>query len=238
MKIKIDEAVLRDYPGARIGWLIADISAVPEESRYVDMMKYRLEDKLKDIGMTEDTLLLHPDVMRWRNVFSKMGVKPGKYKSSLEALLRRVFKGELWSVSTVVDCYDSVSAMNLLPMGAFDMEHIAGDLTLRYGKEGEKFLPLGAEGEPVEVHEKHIVYADSEKVCCWLWNHRDSREAGLSDTTKKALFMIDCAFETEWRSVEEGLAALKTELEKIEAKVLSSGICDGKATECNTEGEL
>lgn len=232
MKIKIDEAVLRDYPEARIGWLVADISAVPEESRYVDMMKYRLEDKLKDIGMTEDTLLLHPDVMRWRNVFSRMGVKPSKYNSSLEALLRRIFKGELWSVSTVVDCYDSVSAMNLLPMGAFDMGHIAGDLTLRYGKEGESFLPLGAEGEPVKVSEKHIVYADGEKVCCWLWNHRDSREAGLSGDTKKALFMIDCAFETEWRSVKEGLAALKAELGKVDAVILSEGICDEKAPEC------
>ena len=137
--------------------------------------------------------MLHPDVAGWRDVYSKMGVKPSKYRSSLEALLRRTFKGDIWSVSNVVDCYDCVSALNLLPMGAHDIAKLRGDLVLRYGREGEKFYPLGAGDSVIDVSPKNILYADEEKVCCWLWNHRDTRDASLSESTENALFLIDQA---------------------------------------------
>jgi len=189
-------------------------------------MKMGLVGRLNDIGISQDTIMLHPDVAGWRDVYSKMGVKPSKYRSSLEALLRRTFKGDIWSVSNVVDCYDCVSALNLLPMGAHDIAKLRGDLVLRYGREGEKFYPLGAGDSVIDVSPKNILYADEEKVCCWLWNHRDTRDASLSESTENALFLIDQAFDTEWKSVAEGLDALSCELEKIGCSVLKSGVVD------------
>ncbi len=54
----------------------------------------------------------------------------------------------------MVDCYDCVSAVNLLPMGAHDIAKLKGDLALRYGREGEKFYPLGAGDSVVDVSPK------------------------------------------------------------------------------------
>ena len=167
MKLMIEREIFELFPGAKIGWLLAQVRVAPPDE-YVEKMKRGLVGRLNDIGISQDTMMLHPDVAGWRDVYSKMGVKPSKYRSSLEALLRRTFKGDIWSVSNVVDCYDCVSAVNLLPMGAHDTAKLRGDLVLRYGREGEKFYPLGAGDSVIDVSPKNILYADEEKVCCWL----------------------------------------------------------------------
>ena len=225
MKLMIEREIFESFPSAKIGWLLARVRVAPSDE-YVEKMKRGLVGRLNDIGISQDTMMLHPDVAGWRDVYSKMGVKPSKYRSSLEALLRRTFKGDIWSVSNVVDCYDCVSALNLLPMGAHDIAKLRGDLVLRYGREGEKFYPLGAGDSVIDVSPKNILYADEEKVCCWLWHHRDTRDASLSESTENALFLIDQAFDTEWKSVAEGLDALSCELEKIGCSVLKSGVVD------------
>lgn len=225
MKIAIDQEILRDFPDAAIGYMVAAIE-VGRSGEYVENLKKTLAAEMDGIGISGETMMNHPDVARWREVFGKMGVKPSKYKSSLEALLRRLFKGELWSVSDVVDLYDCISVLNLLPMGAHDLAKIKGNLTLRYGREGEEFLPLGAGSDVVAVDPRHILYADDEKVVCWLWNHRDTREATVTEGTKRAIFLIDHAFSTQWRTVGQGLDALARELEKIGAKIETKGVID------------
>ncbi len=225
LKIRIENRIFEEFPDAKIGWLLAEVKIEPS-NEHVENMKKGLIGKLKDIGISQDTMMLHPDVAGWRDVYSRMGVKPSKYRSSLEALLRRTFKGDIWSVSNVVDCYDCVSALSLLPMGAHDTAKLNGDLVLRYGREGEKFYPLGAGESVIDVSPKNILYADEEKVCCWLWNHRDTRDASLSESTEMGLFLVDQAFDTEWKSVSEGLDALSSELEKIGCRVLKNGVVD------------
>lgn len=233
MKIEIKNEIFEVFPNAKIGWLLAEVKVLPS-SEYVEKMKRSLIGRLNDIGISQDTMMLHPDVAGWREVYSKMGVKPSKYRASLESLLRRIFKGDLWSVSNVVDCYDSVSALNLLPMGAYDVEKIKGDLILRFGLEGEKFYPLGAGDSVIDVARQNVVYADDEKVCCWLWNYRDTREASLSEETKKAIFLVDQAFDTEWKTAIEGIDSLSFELEKIDCSVLKSGVIDL----CSTSSDI
>lgn len=225
MRIGIDGKIFELFPEAKIGWLLADVKVTPSDA-YIDKIKSGLAYSLREIGLSQDTMMLHPDVARWREVYSKMGVKPSKYRSSIEALLRRVFKGDIWSVSNVVDCYDCVSALTLLPMGAHDITAIKGDLTLRFGYENEKFYPLGAGESVIDVSTKNILYADEEKVCCWLWNYRDTRDASVTEKTERALFLVDQAFSTEWRTVREGLDLLSEELEKIGCTHLESGIAD------------
>ncbi len=42
-------------------------------------------------------------------------------------------------------------------MGARDTAKLKGDLVLRYGREGEKFYPLGAGDSVVDVSPKNIL---------------------------------------------------------------------------------
>jgi len=178
-----------------------------------------------------ENLSSQPDVAGWRQVFASMGVKPSKYRSSLEALLRRVLKeNALWTVNSVVDLYNCVSVRTFVPMGAFDLDKVKGDIELRFGKEGEIFSPLG-KGEVEAVLPGHVVYADQEKVCCWLWNHRDSRLVGLGLETKRALFMADHAFSPTSTSTEDALKVLWEKLEETGSSPLAMGVCSARCPE-------
>ncbi|MEG1602711.1 MAG: phenylalanine--tRNA ligase beta subunit-related protein [Cloacibacillus sp.] len=234
MKISLDKKVLENFPEAKIGWLRANIGGA-DGAAHVAKLKRELEGHMKDIGLSADTMMLHPDVRRWRETYSKMGVKPSKYRSSIEALLRRLFKGDMWDVSDVVDCYDCVSAMNILPMGAHDMKKLKGGMTLRYVQDGEKFAPLGAGGEIIECAPPQIAYADDEKICCWLWNYRDTRDACVDCETQEAIFIVDCSFDTEWRSVEQGVEALASELRAIGCEIKKHGVVCAANPEAETE---
>ena len=224
MKITITPEILKAYSGTHVGWLYTRV-IVEAKNDYVEALKSELPRIVQEYGLSKtEELSKHPRIANWRKIYSAMGVKPSSYRCSLEALLRRVIKGEsIWNVSSVVDCYNCVSVMTLLPMGAYDACKLKGGLTLRYGREGEVFLPLGS-GEEIPVKESHIVYADEEKICCWLWNHRDSKLCAVTEETKDALFFVDAPNESDALDVEKALDLLSRHLEAIGCKVKAKGI--------------
>ncbi len=224
MRFSIENAILGRYPQTEAGWLVAEIFPKPLDPR-VEQWKGSLAEELASIGLSMDKLASHPDVAGWRQVFSSMGVKPSKYRSSLEALLRRVLKEKsLWTVNSVVDLYNCVSIRALLPMGAFDLDKIRGDIEIRFGKSGETFYPLGSE-EQEEVLPSHVVYADSEKICTWLWNHRDSRLTGLDLGSRRAVFVVDRAFSPTTTTIEAALEILWEKLAETGSRPLAKGVC-------------
>jgi len=224
LHLKIAPEIRSKYPQVGIGWLTADIHPVSMDPQ-VEQWKGSLAAWLASRGMTLENLPSCPEVARWRQVFGSMGVKPSKYRCSLEALLRRVLKeNSLWTVNSVVDLYNCVSVLTLSPMGAFDLEKVKGDIELRFGREGETFSPLG-KSEVEAVSREHVVYADSEKVCCWLWNHRDSRLVGIDETSRRAVFFVDRAFSPTAFTVENALDLLEERLEQTGARVRGRGAC-------------
>ena len=223
-KIVVDPQIKANFPDARIGWMLVDLN-VQESHPYAEELKTTLAAILAQRGITEENLTSHPDIARWREVFRSMGVKPNKYKSTVEALVKRVLKGQnMWDISSVVDVYNCVTVLTFLALGAFDTAHIDGDVVLRYAKEGETFLPLGSEEEVIPTDTRQIVYADDSKIISWLWCYRDTRLTGVTLETKEALFIIDTAFTLQTMSVQEGMALLSEHLQKIGCTVKESGI--------------
>ena len=223
-KIKIDPAVAANFPDARIGWMIADVTVTPSHP-YADALKAGLASDLAKRGITDENLTKQPDIAGWREVYGKMCVKPSKFRSSLEALARRVLKGkEMWSVSSVVDLYDAASVLTFLAMGAHDTTNVDGDMVLRYGRAGEKFYPLGDGGEVEDVDPRSIAYADESKICCWLWNHRDTRLAAVTKATREAVFIVDAGFTPHTTTISDGLEFLAQHLEKIGCQPKERGI--------------
>lgn len=225
MEFRIDSAILDRYPKTRVAWMTASVEVLPSHP-HVEALKEQLSSRLEELGIVDGREASHPDIARWRQVYSDMGVKPSKYRSSIEALARRVAKGKgIWSVSSVVDCYDCISLLTMVPMGAFDWHRIEGDLEIRYGRKGEIFLPLGSD-EEIEVEPEHIVYADAEKILSWLWNHRDSRLSCVGPQTRRALFVADVAFETQTTPPEEAMQLLAEHLKAIGGVPEQFGLLD------------
>lgn len=228
MKVTIDEKIIESYPNVEIGYVVAKINVSKEQNDAIDALKLSLFEMMNDNGLAKNTLAAHPDVQRWRATFKQFGVKPKQFKCSLEALARRVIssKGDpkqLWNINNIVDTYNAVSVLTMHPMGGYDIAKLQGNLELRYAKEDETFLGLGMK-EPEKMDPRHVIYADDEKITCWLWNFRDAQASCIDMQTEYAIFFIDDAFGAEFMSVETAVSAFSEHLKQAGSDILLTGV--------------
>jgi DNA/RNA-binding domain of Phe-tRNA-synthetase-like protein len=221
MLVGIEHEVLTKYPEAEIGYLVARVS-VKKDDPFVESLKQRLESHLQQQGINATNFAVHPSIAQWRKIYENdFQVKAKSYRSSIEALLRRVVTGkEIWSICNVVDLYNCCSILSLLPMGGYDLKKVSGDIKIRYAKEAEPFLALG-EREKITARSNHIVYADDQRIICWLWNHKDSAETCIDENSECVLFFID-SFENV--KLQSALNELEENLRKIQCVPLEKGI--------------
>lgn len=221
MLIRIEDEVLERYPEMEIGYLVAQVS-VQKNDPYVESLKERLGEYLQEQGINATNFVVHPSIAQWRKIYEEdFQVKAKTYRSSIEALLRRVVTGkEIWNICNVVDLYNCCSILSLLPMGGYDLKKVSGDIMIRYAKEGEAFLGLG-ERTKVAAQPNHVVYADDERIMCWLWNHKDCAETCIDESSMCVLFFID-SFERD--RVQVALTQLGENLTKIHCMPLETGV--------------
>lgn len=203
MQITIQDKIFQKYPLAQIGYLVADVK-VQKTNPYIQHLKKTL--------MPQDI----PPI--WQKIYREDFQED--YPSSIEALLKRVASEKpLWTINSIVDLYNCCSVLSSLPMGCYDLAKIEGDIELRYAQEGEPFLGIGSK-EVVQAKARHVVYADSQKLLCWLWNYKDAAAVSIDENTKQVIFFVD-AIAT---SPEPALALLSEHLLQIHCTPTCSGI--------------
>ena len=138
----------------------------------------------------EGDIAAHPAVAPWRQAYQRFGVKPSKYRSSIESLLRSARAERIRGVNPLVDLYNSVSLEHLLPCGGEDLAAVRGDIHLELASGGEHFVALGsAELEPPQPGE--VIYRDDAGVICRCWNWREADRTKLTPATTDAFLCIE-----------------------------------------------
>ena len=99
-----------------------------EDPEIWPMLEVEIERAAASIGEQEISQL--PAVAPWRAAFAQFGVKPSKYRSSIEAMLRSAQSGRLRSINPLVDLYNTISLRHQLPVGGEDLAKIVGDIRL------------------------------------------------------------------------------------------------------------
>lgn len=90
-----------------------------------------------------------PGIQNARRLFRALGIEPTKHRPASEAMLRRFLKGKaVYSVNNLVDVSNWCALDFLLPNGMYDATRITGDITLRQGLPGERYLGLNNQ----EIH--------------------------------------------------------------------------------------
>ena len=126
----------------------------------------------------------------WRQAYQRFGVKPSKYRSSIESLLRSARAQRIRGVNPLVDLYNTVSLTHLLPCGGEDLAAVRGDIRLERASGGEHFVPLGAQAtEPPQPGE--VIYRDDAGVICRCWNWREADRTKLTPATTDAFLCIE-----------------------------------------------
>jgi len=119
----------------RPGLLWVDGVAVVEREPRLDPLLNKAEQKVR----------AHPpdESVSVRAMYKRVGLDPTKTRPSNEALLRRVRKGQpLPRVNSLVDVINWCSVEFQLPYGLYDLQHIAGAITMRLGRDGEEYAGI------------------------------------------------------------------------------------------------
>jgi DNA/RNA-binding domain of Phe-tRNA-synthetase-like protein len=180
------------------------------------------------MDISPDRLTEREEIQEWRTAFSRFGLKPSKYRSSIEQLWRRAIQGKLIETGIpLVDLYCYTSILTGVPMGAYDLDHVRGDLCVRLAHEGEEFTGIG-EQQAVAVPAGVVVYADDSDVLCFGWNHRDAARSALRLETRRAIFLADSASASSRTRAASAIALLKEALNKAGAKFVATEVLSSK----------
>jgi len=139
---------------------------------------------LERIGQTPLSEL--PTLSAWRGVFRAFGVDPTKYRSAVEALLRRLTKkGDIPSINTLVDICNLVSIRYALPVAAFDARALSGAVTVLFAQGKESFTAHDSP-EPEHPEAGEVIFIDEAGLVIarrWCWKQSVESIAGLETTT-------------------------------------------------------
>jgi DNA/RNA-binding domain of Phe-tRNA-synthetase-like protein len=150
-----------------------------------------LEQQLAD-GTWQPADETDPRIEAWHTAYRSFGTNPRRIRPSVDALGRRLAKkGNLPRINPPVDSYNAVSVRHGLPAGAFDLNHVTGDVDIRYADGTESFTPLG-EPDTVETPKPgEIIYADTTGVLTRHWNHRDAHRTRVTEDSTDVAFVLE-----------------------------------------------
>lgn len=187
-KFRIEKDVFEKLPNYCVGVVVAigiDNTILNKKVEdFLDNAANKFTTNKKEANIRE---LVSP----YREAFYALEMNPNKFMCSIEALLKRVQKGNSFPhINTIVDLGNAFSVKYEIPLGAHDIDKLEGDLEVRFSKENDTFLPLGetvAENMPTG----ELVYASLNIVKTRRWIWRQSNDGKIEETTKNVFFPID-----------------------------------------------
>jgi len=169
----ISTEVFDKFPGYSRGVVLAfDVHNGPSPDRLV----YFLRDAEQSVrnSITIEGIAEHARIKPWREVYKAFGAKPSEYRSSIEAMARRVLRGDtLPSINALVDIGNIVSLQHLLPVGGHAMDELTQDISLRLARGDETFVPFGS----LEVEHPlpgEVIFAEGNTVLTRRWTWRQA----------------------------------------------------------------
>jgi DNA/RNA-binding domain of Phe-tRNA-synthetase-like protein len=214
-QIHISRTLLADFPDLTVMGFAA--SADPKEStRLAIPSASSVSSHLRKAGVTLEGLSAHPLVNPWRAAFQRSGLKPSTYKSSPEALARRILKGgEISTAIPLVDLYCAVSASSMAPLGAYDLDRLRGEwhIDLRHAIASvDVFDPIGGHRDDFPLKPTVPVYARGADVLCWAFNCRDSARSCLQPDSTRILFLGEALDGVQLTALSDAFQLLRGEL--------------------------
>ena len=175
---------------------------------------HRLYEQYKDLDVHGDEVLEGFNILH-----DHTGVKRRKNIPASENLIRLLKKnGDMYFINQAVDIYNLISLETKLALGAHDLDHTEGNVTLRFTDGTERFVPLG-QSEPVPVAAHEYSYCDdANEVLCRL-EIRQVNKTAVKEDTKNAFYIVQG---NEYTSYED--------LEKAAERIIETTLkyCGGK----------
>ncbi|MGW1553152.1 B3/B4 domain-containing protein [Streptomyces sp. NPDC002346] len=188
---RLTPAVADDFPDALIALVTATGLRGREPWPDTTAALEDLEQQLAD-GTWQPADETDPRIEAWHTAYRSFGTNPRRIRPSVDALGRRLAKkGTLPRINPAVDSYNGVSVQHGLPIGAFDLDHVTGDVVIRHADGTESFTPLGEPDTTENPKTGEIIYADTTGVLTRHWNHRDAHRTRVTEDSTHVAFVIE-----------------------------------------------
>lgn len=208
MRFQHAPEIWRSHPSLTAGvvWMTGvtpDIEVRQQVSTYRTIAERRLRERpISDF----------PEIQEWRRAFGSMGLKPTQYRCASESLLRRLHKhGTLPDIHPLVDLSNHVSASFAIPVAAFDLSSVAGNLEVRPAVGTESYATFsGGIEHPVPGE---IIFADEAgRAHARRWTHRQSAASAIRADTSEVLIVAEALHDNGSADIDGLLATLTNDL--------------------------
>ncbi|MFZ4857164.1 MAG: B3/4 domain-containing protein [Desulfuromonadaceae bacterium] len=189
MKYTVQPEVFELNPDLCFGIIVARAIKNSETTAEETARLRNAEQRARET-IPEAELKSQPIITGYRLVMERAGINPNKFQNSMEAMMKRVLKGgQLPTINSLVDLCNAVSIENQVSLGGHALEDIHDDLSVRFTRGNERFLPFGAEDyEPVEAGELVFTSGDVVQTRKWVW--RQSELGKMTLDTKGVFFQL------------------------------------------------
>ncbi len=178
------------YPGYTRGIILASgVTNRPSPPDLIALLR-DAENTLRQ-QLTMEQLPTHPRLVAWREAYRSFGAKPSEFRSSIEALARRVLKDQaIPSINALVDIGNILSLKYLIAAGCHAVDQVKDSLMLRPATGTEDFQAFGS-----ELHEHpepgEIIFAEGEIVLTRRWSWRQAQHTLTELSTTAVEYNLD-----------------------------------------------
>ena len=190
MKISVFPQVFEKSPGYRRGLVLAyGVQNGPSQPDLIEELRAAEGRLCADLDL--ENFISHPKIAAWREAYRALGIKPGEFRPSMDALVRRVLKKDpLPAINRIVDIGNLVSIRKLVPIGAHAIDLLKQDMELRLASGSETFEPFGSEAIE-HPNPQEIIFAEGQTVLTRRWTWRQAKHTLILDSTTAVEINID-----------------------------------------------
>lgn len=221
--------VLTHHPETQIRFVVAE--GLRNDEPWPDVAEeHRLLEERVAEGTWSPFTEEDAPVSSWQAAYRGFGTNPRRFRPSLDALSRRLGKsGRLPRITGAVDAYNLVSVLHGTPAGAFDLDRLAAEVTIRHAREGDRFTPMGEPEKVEEPRPGEVVYAQGGQVLTRHWNYRDADGTKVTESTRNAVFIlervaVDAVSDEAMTTAQSALAdLLRPHADQVRSAVIDAG---------------
>lgn len=185
MQVTLESTVQKLIPNAKFGIIFYEDITIASSPQMLKG-RIRLFQESLNIDLMEKEMNDIQGVMEWRSIFKQTGTDPSRYRPSVEALYRRIKKGQFMEpFNSAVDLNNFFSLKYEIPLGIYDSRKIIGDISFTIGNEQTKYE--GLNGREISLRDMvHTKDATGPFGSPFV----DSKRTSISEATTSTVHMI------------------------------------------------
>jgi DNA/RNA-binding domain of Phe-tRNA-synthetase-like protein len=198
----VAEEIFARFPGYARGVVLAYGAQNGDSPAELVALLREAEASLRG-RMTIEQVAAEPRFVSWREAFRWFGAKASDFRASVEAMARRVVRGqEIPSINALVDIGNTISLRHLIPAGGHAVDVVKQDIALRPATGDEGFTAFGST-ELEHPAPGEIVLVEGMAVLTRRWCWRQGIHTLTLPETTAIEFNVDGMPPVPRREVEE-----------------------------------